>query len=500
MNIYRKFNNFVRGLSVNRTGLIGVILTTSAFVCFIFFEMLRMVGVLTNAYIGLIIYLLFPFLFFVGLILIPFGWNRYRKSMNMTTRELLNRRFDKDDLEARPLGSRIFLTILFFTIINIIFISAAGFRTLKFMDEPVFCGTACHKVMSPEWTTYRLSPHARVKCVECHVGEGMEALINSKLSGLRQMIKALLDTYERPIPTPVYQLRPARETCEKCHWPEKFYGTRLKIITHYNQDEASTLRYVTLNLKIDTGKEANKSGIHWHISKENRVRYISVNDEREEILMVEVRQKDKGYKRYTNKIYKDFSQEKSSFRVMDCVDCHNRVTHIYEEPESAVDQRLSKKKIPLSLPYIKREILAAITMDYNNEKAALKGIAHHLYGFYRNNYPDKAAAELSSIDTAINVAREIYQRNIHHIMKIDWNTYPSFKGHKNNSGCFRCHNENIQDSEGNILSYDCTLCHSILSFDERGAFDYLNPPQKKSPNYKMHKFLREEFFKSQSIK
>ena len=69
--MFRKYINFMRGLSVNRTGQIGIILTTSAFICFIFFELLRLIGVFTNAYLGLITYMLFPALFMVGLVLIP---------------------------------------------------------------------------------------------------------------------------------------------------------------------------------------------------------------------------------------------------------------------------------------------------------------------------------------------------------------------------------------------------------------------------------------------
>jgi hypothetical protein len=499
--MYRKYINFIRGISVNRTGRLGVILTTSAFVSFLVFEFLRLLGVLTNAYLGLVTYLLFPALFLLGLLLIPIGWYKYRKERKMTTRELLNERFESADVQARGIGSKVFLTILAFTVANVVFITGAGFRTLKFMDQSEFCGTACHKVMSPEWTTYQLSPHARVKCVECHVGEGMTALINSKLSGLRQMIKATFNTYERPIPTPVHQLRPARETCEKCHWPEKFYGQRMKTIARFDSDKTSTRRYTTLNLKIDTGKSATKSGIHWHIAKENEVRYASIGDQRIDMLWVEVRQEDGSFKRYINQKYahlaNDDSKEKewNHVRTMDCVDCHNRATHIYEDPSHAIDDRMDKKMVNRDLPYAKREILAAISINYSDREAAMKGITYHLQGFYRRNYPNIAGQHMKKIDQMVTVAKEIYNRNIHQIMKIEWGTYPNFIGHNHGDGCFRCHNENLRDNLGNILPYDCTLCHSIISYGEETPFQYLEEPNKKSPNYKMHKMLRDEFFK-----
>ncbi len=493
--MYRKYKNFIRGLSVNRISITGIVLTTSAFTCFIFFELLRLAGVLTNAYLGLVTYLLFPAMFILGLLLIPIGWFNYCKSKGKTSRQLLNVRFDQEETTPRRIGSQLFLTILGFTIINVLFLSIAGIRTLKFMDQPRFCGTACHNVMSPEWTTYQVSPHARVKCVDCHVGEGMKAMIDSKLSGLRQMIKATFNTYQRPIPVPVHQLRPARETCEKCHWPEKFYGNRLKIIERYGLDEKSTKQYVTLSLKIDTGRTAAKSGIHWHIATENQVRYASLDDQRETMLWVDVRRPGGTLKRYTNRRYASSSQEKENqhIRILDCVDCHNRATHIYETPGHAIDERFSRELFPRSFPYAKRELLAAITIGYNDHAAAMKGIKSHIEGFYRRNYPQLATGELAGMEKMIAGAQEIYTRNIHHNMNVDWGTYPSYIGHEQGSGCFRCHHESMQDEEGNILSYECTLCHSILAYGEDNPFEYLELPGEKSPNYPMHQVLREEF-------
>jgi hypothetical protein len=123
--------------------------------------------------------------------------------------------------------------VLMLTILNLAIFGAASARMLHFMDSAKFCGTACHSVMNPEWVTYQQSPHAHVQCVECHVGEGMGALIDSKINGMWQVISLNFNLYERPIPTPVHNLRPARETCEKCHWPDFFIGNRVKTFPHY---------------------------------------------------------------------------------------------------------------------------------------------------------------------------------------------------------------------------------------------------------------------------
>ncbi|MEZ5360649.1 MAG: NapC/NirT family cytochrome c [Candidatus Zixiibacteriota bacterium] len=488
-----KYINFVRGVSVNIVGKIGVVLTTSSFFTFVLLEVARIAGLLTNAYIGLITYLLLPALFIIGLLLIPIGWRMWKKQTGKTTQQLLSERFDDTDIKGGLFGSRLFLSVGIFTVINIIFLVGASSRMLTFMDGPEFCGTACHTVMNPEWVTYQQSPHARVDCVDCHVGEGVDALINSKLNGTWQMISVTFDLLDRPIPTPVHQLRPARETCEKCHWPDKFYGSRLKTITHYDSDEQSTRKFTTLNLKIDAGTGAKKSGIHWHVAAENLVRYASVDDERKEMIWVEVLEPDWSFKRYTNRRLKDVDPSHESIRVLDCVDCHNRATHIYEYPSDAIDSRIAAEMIDHSLPYIKREALKAVSAHYVDTAAAREGIANSIASFYRTTYPEVARSKFDAIDKSIAAAQAVYARNIHPYMNITWGSYPNFLGHRGNSGCFRCHNDNMVDDAGTPISSDCALCHSILAYGSEQAFEYLNPADTASKDYLMHEYLRQEF-------
>ena len=87
-------------------------------------------------------------------------------------------------------------------------ISAVGsYQAYEFTDSVQFCGQLCHTVMHPEFTAYQASPHARVACVDCHVGSGAGWYVKSKLSGARQVYYTALGTYPRPIPTP------GRTTC-----------------------------------------------------------------------------------------------------------------------------------------------------------------------------------------------------------------------------------------------------------------------------------------------
>ncbi|NQT34515.1 NapC/NirT family cytochrome c [bacterium] len=493
----RMYMVFLRGISINVFGRIGASLVTSTLIIFLILELSRFLGALTNAYLGLLTYLIFPTLFVLGLLLILFGWHRHAKLTGKSLKTILTERFNEEDIIAGSLGSRLVKTVGLLTLINLVILAGVSGRALHFMDSASFCGTACHSVMNPEWTTYRQSPHARVRCVECHVGEGAGALIDAKLNGAWQIISLSFNLYERPIPTPVHNLRPARETCEKCHWPRMFLGNRIRSIIHYDCDRASSPSYTTLMMKIGSGEEGLERGSHWHVSERNEVRYASIDDMRERMIWVDVRQSDGSFKRYHNRRLQNYSHDRTeNVHIVDCVDCHNRATHIYESPEHAVDERIRKGLIDRSLIFIKDRSLGALLNNYPDQEIAMKSIDTHIRNYYRKNYPELLSTEAGQIDTAIAVVQDIYRRNIHHRMNITWGSYPDHLGHRNNRGCFRCHNPNLIDDAGNSISMDCTLCHSILAINEDDPFKYLFDIPSDSltgSSHEIHRYLQEEF-------
>jgi nitrate/TMAO reductase-like tetraheme cytochrome c subunit len=491
----KRFQLFIRGIMTNWTGTAGVVLTTSSFLLFVFFELLQMAGILTNSYVGLISYLALPALFILGLILIPLGWWQFKRATGRSTSELLTQRFPDDMTQAKRLGSSLMAMIALLTVVNIGFLGIGGARMLHFMDSPKFCGTACHDVMEPEWVAYQNSPHAHVRCVDCHVGEGAGALLDAKLNGLKQVISATFDLYERPIPTPVHQLRPARETCEKCHWPDKFYGDRIKTFPKFAFDQESTPKHTTLALKVGSGTGDDKGTIHWHIAEANEVRYQTADAKRQQMEWVEIKRGDE-FHRYTNRHavgYGAGEEAEAEVRSMDCVDCHNRATHIYQDPETAVDEALAAGRISADLPYAKKVGLGALLGRYGSSKAeGLKGVENAVRGHYMREGHD-APVNLQDVDLMVTELQAIYERNIFPGMKVEWNTYPSNLGHKYGTGCFRCHNPDMVDSEGVAIDYDCTLCHSILAMDSPTEFQFLLPAGEKDPDRKMHEYLRREF-------
>ncbi len=489
----KRFQLFIRGISTNWTGTLGVTFVTSSFLLFVAFEMLRIAGILTNSYVGLISYMALPALFLLGLILVPIGWWQFRRATGRTTSELLTQRFPDDMTKAKRLGSSLVGMIALLTLVNIMFLGLGGARMLHFMDESEFCGTACHPVMEPEWVAYQNSPHAHVKCVECHVGEGAQALIDAKMNGLWQVVSATFDLYERPIPTPVHQLRPARETCEKCHWPDKFYGTRIKGFADFDQDEASTPAYTTLALKVGSGTGRDTGTIHWHIAAANEVRYLAVDDARQLMEWVEVRRGDE-FHRYTNRALGHVPEAEYPVvaRSMDCVDCHNRATHIYEDPEAALDAALDADRISRELPFAKKIGMGALLGSYADKATALQGIDNEVRGFYFREM-EVGVGLGREIDAMVAELQAIYSRNIFPRMNVTWNTYASNLGHKGTGGCFRCHNPDMVDEQGAAVPYDCTLCHSILAQGSARPFQFLLPLEYGDPDLMMHKYLRDEF-------
>jgi hypothetical protein len=290
------------------------------------------------------------------------------------------------------------------------------------------------------------------------------------MSGLRQVFATALNTYPRPIPTPVHNLRPAQDTCEECHWPRKFYGAQLKVFTHYSSDEKNTVRETQLLLKTGGGDPATGApeGIHWHMNIGNRIDYVAADDQRQVIPYVHVEDLQGRVTEYyasDSKLTKDQIAKAPRHR-MDCIDCHNRPTHVYVPPDQAVDQALLGHKIDASLPFIKQQAVAALTAPYKTTNEAVQGIANSVQGYYEKSYPDVAKNRQLDIRNAVEEVQRIYQRTTFPEMKLNWQTHPNNIGHLYASGCFRCHDGQHVSPEGKVIPKDCNTCHSVLAQSE----------------------------------
>jgi nitrate/TMAO reductase-like tetraheme cytochrome c subunit len=458
----------LRELLRNPISLAGLALALVSLVNILFLFLIDVMSERHSPYIGILAYMVAPGFLILGLLLVLVGvWNDRRRRRTQTTAAASHYlRIDFGDPGQRG-AVAFFLTFL----IVFVMMSAVGsYRAYEFTDSVQFCGQLCHSVMSPEFTAYQLSPHARVACVDCHVGAGATWYVRSKLSGARQVFATTFNTFPRPIPTPVHNLRPAQETCEQCHWPRKFYGAQLKVFTHYASDEKNTPRQIRLLIKTGGGDPTTglPSGIHWHMNIANEITYISSDDKRQQIPYIRVKD-TQG--RVTEYFAKDanLSQDqiaKAVKRRMDCVDCHNRPTHVYVPPDQAVDQSLLARRLDASLPFLKQTSLSALTNTYKTTDEAMQGIATEVRKFYSTKYPELERTKEFEIRSAVAELQRIYRSTTFPEMKLDWKTHNNNIGHFYFPGCFRCHDGQHVSAEGAAISKDCNTCHTVLSQKE----------------------------------
>lgn len=448
----------------NKLSLAGTILTTASGITLAWFWLLEMMSPHPmHPYTGILFFLVFPGIFFMGLALIPLGMYLRRRKLRRTSE--IPEAFPKVDL-ASPLMRRGLFVVLGATALNILILGTASFKGVEYMDSTQFCGQACHSVMSPEYAAYKDSPHARVACTQCHIGPGAGWFVKSKLSGTRQLFAVAFNTYSRPIPSPVEHLRPARETCEQCHWPEKFVGDRVKIITHYRDDEANTPAKTVLALHLGGGGQGK--GIHsWHISPDKQTFYTAVDAKRQEMAKVRVVQKD-GKETVYSAAKDAFTPEQlagAKERQMDCIDCHNRPSHIFKLPATEVDSAMEAGRIDATLPFIKKVGVETLTEAKGGEND-LSLIDQKVRGFYTEKYPDLLKSTPERVDAAIVELQTIWKRNVFPKMGLTWGTHPNNLGHEQFPGCFRCHDDKLQDATGKPVGQDCEACHKVLAWDE----------------------------------
>jgi hypothetical protein len=445
-------------LSNNWVSLLGIVVVTTATVFWLFLLPTTLKGQASTPYIGILAFLIIPACFFAGLVLIPAGivWQRRKKRRA----GLYPSHFPSLTWGNRELRKLVYFVGLT-TVANLVIASQLTYQAVTYMDSVTFCGLTCHTVMKPQYTAFQNSPHSRLECVNCHIGPGASWFVRSKLSGVRQVFAVLFNSYPRPIPTPVENLRPARETCENCHWPQKYGADRIRVIWKFADDEANTLTKTVLLMKIRGGNR--EIGIHGtHLGQGVRIVYTPTDQSRQTITKVE----------YTTPgsktIYTAADAGKSGLaaREMDCVDCHNRPSHTFQLPERAVDAAMEAGEISPALPFAKKQSVGILRAAYGSTSQAISRIPASFENYYRDQQPDIYAQRIRDVRSSAQGVLAIYKRNVFPEMHVNWGVYPNNLGHSDFPGCFRCHDGGHNSPDGKTISQDCNACHNTLAMDE----------------------------------
>jgi len=457
----------------NPVSLAGGAMTTASGITMIGSWIVEMVGhPIENPYLGIIFSLILPALFVLGLVLIPLGMFIRRRKLRREGH--IPAEFPKIDFNDRIFRRGIDI-VLVATIMNLLVVSVASYRGASYMDSPQFCGQSCH-VMHPEFAAYQVSPHSHVDCVQCHIGNGARSYFEAKVNGTKQLIEVtmrpisgmapkLIPTYPTPIPSPVRNLRPAREICEACHTPTRFVGEKLLVKSSFADDEqnSETQTVVVLHLGgVDS--LSNRTGIHGvHLG---HIEYIATDETRTAIPWVQRRNADGSETVYAAST-SGGKMPQGERRLMDCIDCHNRAAHTMQTAEDALNRAMADGAVSPELPFVHKKGLELLKADYATEADARQKIPAQLEAFYRGEHPEVMAGKANVVKTAGDALVNIYVHNTFPDMKVAWGTHPNHIGHMSYPGCFRCHDGDHTAQDKTAITQDCAACHNLLAVDEK---------------------------------
>ena len=457
-----------RGLWRNPLSYLGLGMSALTALFIIVLLIIDMLRESSSAYLGVLLFFILPIFFMAGFLLFAWGmWDEHNRRRKDSDAEIP--RFPILDLNLGVHRLRFFVFVAT-TIVAALLLTVIAYEAYHFTESLTFCGELCHSVMEPEATASQNSSHARVTCARCHVGPGAGWYVRSKLAGTRQMFAVLLNSYPKPIPPAIQHLRPARETCEECHWPAKFYGSKLRVKTLYGFDEKNTPHDISMLVKIGggDGTEEGGSGIHWHMLSEKNVTFLAADPGLQVIPYVWEEFPDGRVVEYKLQGWEgelEGDRDSEDVRLVDCVVCHNRPTHNYRSPQESMDMALVEGLIDVSLPYIKKTGVNVLVGDYDSRESAFAAIEKGVKDFYQNNYPELAVSRVKDIDNAVEVIKRIYARNFFPDMKVSWKAYPDNIGHRDFPGCFRCHDGKHVSEDGQVIRRECEICHTM---PERG--------------------------------
>jgi hypothetical protein len=458
-----KANNSRRSYYRHPLSAVGGSLILAGLALFVVLVLVDFASPEDNPYRSIVTFMVAPAVILVGLIvfLISIWWQARQAHKKGEEIQLSFSITPSDPKYRRSLWLFVILTVLLFT--GVVY---SGYRGYEVTDSVAFCGETCHEVMAPQYVTYHNSPHARVPCVECHIGPGASFWVKSKVDGLRQVVATIRNSYSQPIETPVQSLRPAQQTCEHCHWPQQFFGQKMITRTYYRTDEKNSPWTVKLLVKIggSNPRTGQLEGIHWHMLG-NKIEYIAADEKRQEIVWVRMTDDSGNVTTYTKPEFEmpDTTAEEVEIRRFDCMDCHNRPSHKFLPPATGLNLALSTRQISPDLPYIREVGLELLNAEYESRPEANEMIADGIVQDYSEEYPHVMEEQPDEVQRAKAALLKLYNENFFPQMKTDYRARENNLSHFVNDGCFRCHDGTMESEDGVAVSHDCRSCHLIIA-------------------------------------
>jgi hypothetical protein len=422
-----------------------------------------------SPYLGILTFFIFPAFLFLGILTALLGLYLTRRRIAKRGPGWIPPPVTQAELSAQH---RLYLALGGVGFLIVMLSVVGGYRAYEFTESVAFCGKTCHSVMEPEYVAYQGSPHARVKCVECHVGSGPEWYLKSKLNGLHQVYSLATGSFARPISTPIRNLRPAQETCEQCHWPEKSWGRQLVSRIRYGFDPLNTRHEVLLLMKTGGGSPTRGmgEGIHWHMNLAHRIEYMARDGRRLDIPWVRSVSAQGETVEYfdTEKPPTAREIETLEHRRIDCLDCHNRPAHVFLSAGEGVDHSFEAGRLDPAIPSLKEAAVLALSQSYPSVKQAEEGIESALKAYYGERASLAPALE-GKFPAVLAELQQVYRSNFFPGMKVNWDSYPNHIGHREFPGCFRCHDDRHRSPTGKVIRKDCDLCHTLAARSRDGT-------------------------------
>jgi len=355
-------------------------------------------------------------------------------------------------------------------VIGVALLGAAGIAGWEYSNSNAFCAAMCHDVHPEEIAAHKQGAHARVNCVECHMGRNSTLHLMALKPTHAKELWGMIVGYERPITSGT--LRPSREACESCHYPAVEHHDSVAVKVQYGTDPQSSesRTKIVLHTGMDAVRSGYTKGIHWHI--QNEVRFVSPDPQRRDIPWVEVVKADGTKVTYTDAETKLTAEQIAALpaRAMACYDCHNEVGHPFTNPATTVDEAIRTGKIDRKLPDTKARAVALIdklpeiTGEIKAREAKVDALLAEASG------KAATAAEFKPAEQKFNTAmREILLAASFREKGFSWKSFPNHTGHADTAGCFRCHDGKHFNDKGEVIRLQCTLCHALPEVTRENA-------------------------------